>query len=150
MIGGLKKIVVYDERRRARALEKIQLEEGKGIPGDRHYNSDGDPISLWLCPEEVFLMEEWPPENHRKGLCTLKFKANLIAQREESSHNEDSLIKGDTIHIGEAVLKINEKKPCYDDCPLVESGDTCALKDNVYFTSVAKAGMIGVGDGIKK
>lgn len=146
MIGRLKSIIVYDKQRKATSLSKVCLSPGKGIPGDRHYEDEGDPISLWFCPRQVTDLQAWPPPEHRKGLCTLKFRANLIALPLDET---PTLNEGDSVLVGDVTLRINTKKPCYDQCPLVASGDTCALKDNVYFTSVAKSGTVEIGDRIQ-
>lgn len=150
MIGKISKIVAYDEKRKSTELKEAQLTVGKGLPQDRHYDSDGEPISLWFLPRGMTSFVSWPPERHRKGICTSKFKANLIIDTSDSGGEDRELIPGDSIQVGNATLTIQTKKPCYADCPLVKSGDTCALKDNAYFASVAKTGMIHLHDGIKK
>lgn len=150
MIGILKRIVAYDKQRKPSFLSQVQLSRGKGIPGDRHRDDDRDPISIWFYPLDIADLGSCPPPEHKTGLCTIKFRANLMVEPVPEQQSMANLEVGDLLRVGDATLVINRKKPCYDQCPLVASGNACGLKDNVYFTSVTKAGMIGLGEEIKK
>ena len=150
MIGTLKRIVAYDKQRKPSFLSQVRLSADKGIPGDRHRDDDLDPISVWFYPPDIGALGSWPPPEQRKGLCTVKFRANLMVEPAADGQIMPNLKVGDPIRVGDAVLAIHSKKPCYDQCPLAASGKAYGLKDNVYFTSVTKSGTIGVGSGIEK
>ncbi|MGI6257944.1 MAG: hypothetical protein ACOYJU_07735 [Anaerovoracaceae bacterium] len=150
MIGTLKRIVAYDKQRKPSFLSQVLLSAGKGIPGDRHWDDDRDPISVWFYPPDIEDLGSWPPPEQRKGLCTVKFRANLMVEPVPGRQNTANLAVGDLLRVGDAVLAIHNKKPCYDQCPLVASGKACGLKDNVYFTSVTRSGTISVGGRVEK
>ena len=100
MIGTLKRIVAYDKQRKPSFLSQVRLSADKGIPGDRHRDDDRDPISVWFYPPDIGALGSWPPPEQRKGLCTVKFRANLMVEPAADGQIMPNLKVGDPIRVG--------------------------------------------------
>ena len=136
MNGILKKIQIMGKDKTAKTLFQTEFKAGKGLPGDRHYDSDKDQITIFFDNSSV---------PHKDGLCTKRFKANL-----NIDIDEDTLISvGNELNINDTKLKLTKAKGCYDDCPLNSNGEKCHLVGNAFFAVVSEDGSGKVGDIVR-
>ncbi|OPX47150.1 hypothetical protein [Clostridium thermobutyricum] len=110
-------------------LNACNFIEGYGILGDLKGGTPLKEIVLYISPNI--------PNSNNNGLCSKKFKPNIIINNISISEFKVN----QTINIGTAILKINQiGKKCYKECSLIESNTLCPLKTNVIFASVIKSG----------
>lgn len=122
------------------AKESLELVEGKGIRGDRHYGE----MAMQVC-----LLEQecrtWMEEQEEKGLCFGKFRENIRT----CSVDMSLLTKGDRFWVGDALLEITQAgKECFPECPRFKAGKECRLRHSCSFAKVLKSGNPAVGDGL--
>lgn len=79
------------------------------------------------------------------GLCTGKFAANIVT----SGLDYALLREGSRLDIGTCELEITRVgKPCYEDCTLSQSGETCPLPKSCAFARILCGGELGQFDAI--
>lgn len=152
MNNYLKEIIAYDKEKNAVSTESVQLISDKGIPGDRHFDDDSDQITILL--EEREHLDDINDRKHAEdikgdGLCTKRFKANLIVSMGNDVDNLRSKDVGDTLKVGKATLEITRKKGCHKECSLHLTGGNCDLKDCTYFAVVNRGGYITRKDPVE-
>lgn len=119
-------------------VDKIFLQEGHGIIGDKHGGKMGRHLTI---------IKESTREKLSKidliGLCMNRFKANIIICGDED------LLPGDRLKIGDAVIEISDvKKKCYDTCLVHSNKLYCPLKE-VIFANVIQSGYLGIDSDIE-
>lgn len=120
--------------------ERIRLEAGKGICGDRHYG-EAD-LQVCLLERECRI---WMEEQEKKGMCFARFQENI---RTDGISLAD-FAEGDRLRAGEAVLEITQAgKECFSGCPRAEEGQECRLREACCFARVLKGGSLVLGDSV--
>lgn len=144
MTNVLKSITAYGKDKSEIPLTKTQLVRGKGIVGDRHYSDEENHITVLFRKSTSLNQEPQVADDRKIGLCTKKFKANLIVETSDPPEDETS----DELVIGNAILEVTKAKHCYNDCPLRINDYPCELRDNAFFLTVKEAGTIKENDSV--
>lgn len=121
-------------RERAEALE---LGARLGVIGDYKSEKDGS-VSLLSGEAEDEIAKFG-------GLCTAKFAANIVT----NGLDYGLLTAGDRLIVGTCELSLTRVgKPCYEACPIAQTGRICPLPENCAFAQVTHGGVIQVDDEI--
>ena len=120
--------------------DQVALIKNFGINGDAHGKKGSRQLSLMTASTAEKLEQV-----REQGLCTKRFKANMII-----SDVDKSLLQiGAGIAINEAQLEITEMgKTCFG-CQLSEKNLYCPLVEDVIFAAVSEGGIIQKGDKFK-
>ena len=119
-------------------VERLTLDERLGVVGDYKSEKDGS----------VSLLSSEAEERIRGlgGLCTGKFAANIVTDGLDFSR----LITGTRLIVGTCELELTRVgKPCYEDCAILQRGETCPIPQNCAFARVTRGGEIRINDEIK-
>ena len=82
-----------------------------------------------------------PELREENGLCTGRFHADI----ETESLDYASLSVGDILEFDDVRLQITEKgKRCFEDCPIRQMGQTCALPANIAFARIIQGGTLKI------
>lgn len=118
-------------------VEMLTLDERLGVVGDHKSEKDG---SVSLLSREA--------EEHIRGFgghCTAKFAANIVTDGLDFSR----LITGTRLIVGGCELELTRVgKPCYEDCAILQRGETCPIPQNCAFARVTRGGEIHTNDEI--
>ncbi|MGL5616416.1 MAG: hypothetical protein ACRDD2_09370 [Sarcina sp.] len=135
--------------------EKISLSSCKvlknGLKDDAKGGKEYREISIFIDRNLPF-----KGTSFKEGLCTKRFKANLVFTENISltntlnenfnncsSLNYNTIKLNSIIKIGTAILKVNPiKKKCFPQCTLNKKD--CPLLSNVFFCSVLQEGEISI------
>ena len=118
-------------------VDSLRLDERLGVVGDGKSAKDGS-VSLLSGEAEAEIRS-------LGGLCTAKFAANIVTEALDYAR----LAVGTKFHIGFCELEITRVgKPCYEDCTIAQSGETCPLPGNCAFARVLRGGEIQKQDEI--
>ena len=125
-------------RERAReSVDFLELREKFGVIGDSKSERDGSVSLLAGEAEEAILTPG--------GLCTAKFAANIVTDGLDFSR----LITGTRLIVGGCELELTRVgKPCYEDCAILQRGETCPIPQNCAFARVTRGGEIHTNDEI--
>jgi len=119
------------------AADKLTLDPARGVLGDVRSLRDGS-ISLLAGEAEREIREAG-------GLCTGRFAANVVTAGLDYAR----LKKGTRLRIGGCETEIlRVGKPCYEECPLAKSAQTCPLQKNCAFACIVSGGELFKGDEI--
>lgn len=117
--------------------DSLALHERFGVIGDYKSAKDGSVSLLSGEAEEQI--------RGLGGLCTGKFAANIVT----SGMDYAGLAPGMRLMIGSCELEITRiGKPCYEDCTIVQAGETCPLPGSCAFAGVLRGGEIRKFDEI--
>lgn len=120
--------------------ESLELVEGKGILGDRHYGETD--MQVCLLEQEC---RTWMEEQEEKGLCFGRFRENIRT----CSADMSLLARGDRLWAGDALLEITQAgKECFPECPRLKAGKECRLRHACSFAKVLKGGNPALGDAL--
>jgi MOSC domain-containing protein YiiM len=112
--------------------------KGYGIEGDKHGGKPGRHLSILKTSTRnkiSGLLEQ--------GICTLRFKENILIS------GEMDIKKGQILKIGDVIIKITAtRKKCFQECSLFNNQGYCPM-DEVVFTEVIESGVINTNDEIK-
>jgi MOSC domain-containing protein YiiM len=125
---------------RKRNVDEVSFIENLGIAGDAH---SGSERQVSLLPFEAFdAVRDRMPEI-RPG----DFAENITTCGVDYS----SCLVGDQLRIGDDVRLVitHIGKECHNDCPIKQAVGDCIMPRLGIFASVAKGGLVRVGDGIR-
>ena len=115
--------------------------EAFGLKDDIHGGKGYRQVSLMGC-ESLRMMRE----SKVQGLCTVKFKANLMVE----GINLWEFPVGTKLRIGESLHEISQVgKGCHAGCAVLARGERCILMQQAIFTRVLASGEITIGDRIE-
>jgi len=118
-------------------VDTLTLDEHLGVVGDYRSEKDGSISLLSREAEEQI--------RNLGGLCTAKFAANIVTEGEDYTH----LRVGMRLIVGTCELILTRVgKPCYEDCAIAQTGETCPLPQNCAFARVVRGGEIQTHDEI--
>ncbi|HWQ98034.1 MAG TPA: MOSC domain-containing protein [Clostridia bacterium] len=118
-------------------VEKLTLDERLGVVGDHKSEKDGS-VSLLSAEAEEHI-------RGLGGLCTAKFAANIVTDGLDFSR----LITGTRLIVGGCELELTRVgKPCYEECAILQRGETCPIPRNCAFARVTRGGEIRTNDEI--
>jgi len=118
-------------------VDALTLDERFGVVGD-HKSEKDSSVSLLSCEAEEQIRD-------LGGLCTAKFAANIVTE----SLDYTQLSVGTLLAIGNSEIEITRVgKPCYEDCAIAQTGETCPLPQNCAFARVVRGGEIQTHDEI--
>lgn len=119
-------------------VDTLTLDEHLGVVGDHKSEKDGS-VTLFSREAEERVRD-------LGGLCTAKFAANIITDGLDFSR----LIKGTRLIVGGCELILTRVgKPCYEDCAILQRGETCPIPQNCAFARVVRGGEVQTNDEIK-
>jgi MOSC domain-containing protein YiiM len=119
-------------------VDTLTLDEHLGVVGDHRSEKDGS-VTLFSRDAEERVRD-------LGGLCTTKFSANIITDGLDFSR----LSAGARLNIGTCELELTRVgKPCYENCAIAQSGETCPIPQNCAFARVVHGGEIQTNDEIK-
>ena len=123
-----------------RKTKAVEVVEGKGIPGDAHFEDARAPVSIAAAD-----IEDWMAGQDTQGLCFERFKANLWIRIPQEELKRVG--KGTQLTCGEAVLEItNGKARCFPECARVKQGLPCLLREACWYAVCVSGGIIREGD----
>ena len=117
------------EGKKSESLQTARLLEGMGMEGNDRQKGERQL--------SILVQNSGEPKEEADGLCTRRFKANILIE------GSCTLAEGKYLHIGEAVLRVSGIKLCHDGCGL---GSACYLTKGAGFAAVEKGGVAKVGD----
>lgn len=118
-------------------VEALTLHEDLGVIGDHRSEKDGS-VSLFSREAEERMRD-------LGGICTAKFSANIITDGLDFSR----LTAGSRLNIGTCELALTRVgKQCYEDCAILQRGETCPIPMNCAFARVKRGGEIQKNDEI--
>jgi len=118
-------------------VDTLTLDEHLGVVGDHKSEKDGS-VSLLSGEAEEQIRD-------LGGLCTARFVANIVTEGVEYTH----LRVGTRMTIGSCELILTRVgKPCYEECAIAQTGETCPLPQNCAFARVVRGGEIQIHDEI--
>ena len=119
------------------SVNTLELSERLGVIGDSKSERDGS-VSLLSREAEKEI-------GSLDGLCTAKFAANIVT----GGLDYAKLTQGARVKIANAELQITRVgKPCYEDCKLLQAGESCPLPKSCAFARVLRGGEIRINDEI--
>lgn len=131
----------FAEDKSAVECDSLELTEGKGICGDRHYGSGDKQVTI-SAYETIRKISEDP----KGGLCFRRYRCNIAVDEFRS----DKLEIGSEIKAGNVVLRITGFKECFpDSCELSKSGGNCPIRSASVYASVIKSGTVKIGDEVE-
>ena len=140
MMSG--KIVRLSRQKEVRGALECMSEmvflENLGIEGNAF---QGGNRQVCLFSSEA---RDWVNEQQIPGLCFKNFTENVLIGKLPM----DTLQSGDRLSIGDVLLQITEKKPCFDDCELRSRNISCKLSANAFFAIVIKGGVVKLEDEV--
>jgi MOSC domain-containing protein YiiM len=118
-------------------VENLTLDERLGVVGDHKSEKDGS-VSLLSAEAEEHI-------RGLGGLCTAKFAANIVTDGLDFSR----LLTGTRLIVGGCELELTRVgKPCYEECAILQRGETCPIPRNCAFARVTRGGEIHTNDEI--
>lgn len=135
----LKQIRAYDKEKNELPLREAILNEGHGIPDDKHYNDKENQITV------LSYVQGNPPKLDPDGLCHKRYRACLQLEMAQ----DYDLKVGDEIIIDDAELEITMWKHCFDECKLKISEGFCPLRKGAFFVEVKTPGHIKEGSIVR-
>jgi MOSC domain-containing protein YiiM len=118
-------------------VDTLMLDERFGVVGDHKSEKDGSVSLLSREAEEQI--------RGLGGLCTARFAANIVTEGLDYTQ----LSVGTLLAIGNSEIEITRVgKPCYEDCAIAQTGETCPLPQNCAFARVVRGGEIQTHDEI--
>jgi len=118
-------------------VDTLMLDERFGVVGDHKSEKDGSVSLLSRETEEQI--------RGLGGLCTAKFAANIVTEGLDYTQ----LSVGTLLAIGNSEIEITRVgKPCYEECAIAQTGETCPLPQNCAFARVVRGGEIQTHDEI--
>lgn len=124
------------------ALEKAILLDDMGIEHDRSCKR-GASRQASLLEADV---RAWMEEQQTQGLCFQRYRENLTVDGVALS--ETGI--GDRLAVGECILEITGNKECFQECARVQAGLPCRLAQSARYASVAKGGVLQLGDPVQR
>lgn len=118
--------------------DAVKVLKGGGIEGDRHCFDKDRQISIMT--REAY---DWIQVQEEEGLCFRRFKANIVIDTGGGS------LPGTRLKAGEAVLELEGKKHCFEECRRYQKHMDCMLKDSCWYASAAADGEIHIGDQVR-
>ncbi|MEG2234345.1 MAG: cyclic pyranopterin monophosphate synthase MoaC [Oscillospiraceae bacterium] len=155
-IGAL---TVYDMCKaidRGMTVQSTRLLKKSGGKSGVYLRGPGEVCGTCLTPQkemskQLSLLSKYALDEMEKmdysGLCMEKFHANLIVDGLDFK----ALKSGDIIAVGKSRIELTSVgKRCFEDCPLVQSGIDCPLKNECAFAVVIQSGEIFDGCPVQR
>lgn len=121
------------------SLTKAAFVKNSGMEGNR-YQGGLRQVSIMRLETK-----QWMEQQTQKGLCFRRYKANIVVENLAPA----SLAVGQALSVGTAGFAITEyNKTCFDNCPLFQSGQACALPFSTAFATVVESGEVSLGDNV--
>ena len=118
-------------------VDTLTLDEQLGVVGDHRSEKDGSVSLLSRETEEQI--------RDLGGLCTARFAANIVTEGVKYT----DLRVGTRLTAGKCELVLTRVgKPCYEECAIAQTGETCPLPQNCAFARVTRDGEIQTHDEI--
>lgn len=116
------------------------IDKNRGMVGDAPKRDREKQISI-LSERARNLIEQ----EELEGLCLFRFYENITIEGIDAK----TLSVGESLQIGETIQTVTcIGKRCFEECKLIQSGETCELFMNVIYTKVEKGGFVKVGDKV--
>ena len=133
-------LFVYEQKGSSgHAVSRIECQRDSGIVGDIHANGGERQIAI-----QAKELTDWVSQDGEQGLCTQKFKANIVIAKLDF----DNLKNGSILSIAGVKLRITSGlKKCYpNECEIFNEQKICRMLSECVFASVLSTGTIDVGD----
>ena len=137
-------------------ITKLTIQRVKGEPGEtvtemllvEDVGIEGNAIQGGDRQVCIFSSEarSWMSGQTQPGLCFKRFQENILTENFALEETQT----GDNLCIGNAVLRITEKKFCFPECVNVIEKRPCRLSASGRLAAVTKGAVIKTGDTVDK